>query len=502
MATTAAATPAFTITRLGGNDRYATAAVIATASFPAGAKTVVIATGENFPDALAGNYLAGQRGGPVLLTMAATVPAPTLTALMTLKAKNVLLLGGTGAISQAVENALNATASTNADGGNLVVQRLFGPTRYDTMREIAINPGAAAVGSIAGRRTAIIATGENFADAVSLGPVSWANKLPVILTQPDNLVAQASSTLTALGIQQVLIAGGPVAINASVETAINAMGVTTLQRFGGTDRSDTSRLAANYAIDTLGFKNSHFNIATGAPVLGGVDALAGGSHGGAEDPTVILLTNDTANPGAVLTFATARAATLTSAHAFGLDGALQQVMLDNITNAARGLVPNPGNFNVTPAGNLVRTNSSVGSGTPTDTQGDTTLTFTNLTGTVDEVLIPCAAYRPVLNKFSNSNNNLIADRTNLAGGPPIDISGTPAILGSVNGSTVGIIVPSDYANNVVIPASGTLTVVITNTFDLNPGADSPCVRVLVFNDVNNNDALDSTTEGPASAIEN
>ncbi len=503
MATTAEATPSFTITRLGSNDRYSTAATIALQSFPGGAETVVVATGENFPDALAANYLAGQRNGPVLLTQASTIPPSLLSALQTLKTRNVLLVGGTTVVAQSVENTLNATASTNAAGGNLVVQRLFGTTRYDTMREIVTNPAAAAVGTIGGRRTAILATGENFADAVSLGSVAWANKFPIILTQPDNLVAQATQAMTALGIQQVLIAGGLVAINASVESAVNAAGVTTLQRFAGTDRSDTSRLAANYAIDTLGFKNSHVNIATGAPVLGGVDALAGGSHGGAEDPTVVLLTNTTADPGALIAFATARASTLTSAHAFGLDGALQQSLLDAFTTAARGLAPSPGNFNVTPGGNLVRTNSSVGTGLASDTQGDTTLTFRNLTGTVDVVLIPCNAYRPAINAFSNSNNNLIADRTNLAGGPAIDLAGTPAQISSVNGSAAGIVLPgADYANNVVVPAGGTLTVVITNLFDLNPGADSPCVRVLVFNDVNNNDALDTTNAGPAPATEN
>lgn len=498
MATTAEAVPSFTFTRLGGNDRYATAAIIATSSFPGGATTVVVATGDNFPDALAGNYIAGQRNAPVLLTQQAAVPASTLAALQTLRAKNVVLLGGLTAVSQAVENTLNATPSANAAGGNISVVRLAGPTRYDTMREVALNPGAAAVGTIGGRRTAIIATGENFADAVSLGPVSWANKLPIILTQPDTLLPQASSTLTALGIQQVLIAGGPVAISSAVESAINAMGVTTLQRFAGADRSETSRLAADYAINSLGFKNSHFNLASGDPALGGADALAGGSHGGAEDPTVILLTRTASDPGAAVAFAAARAATLTSGHAFGLELALSPSLLDAVTNAARGIAP--GGFNVTPGGNLVRTNSSVGQGTPTDQQGDTTLTFGGLSGTVDVVLIPCDAYRPSINRFANSNDNNIADRTGLAGFPAIDQATTSAQISSVNGSSAGVVLPAaNYANNVAT-SGGNLTVVVTNLFDLNPGADVPCVRVLVFNDANNNNALNVNTDGTATEV--
>jgi putative cell wall-binding protein len=333
----ASALPSFSFTRLAGADRYDTARVIAVNSFPSGADTAVIATGTNYPDALAGNYLAGTLGAPILLTTpSAPVPAPTLEALRTLRTRNVVLLGQTTAVSQAVQDALASTTSTNAAGGNLNVTRIGGATRYDTMRAIVGSPPAGGIGTTGGRRTAIVASGENFPDALALGPVSWALRFPTILTTPNSLSPQATDALTALGIQQVLIAGGPLAVSAATEASINALNVTTLNRFAGADRSHTSRLAADFAINTFGFKTTHFNLATGDDAKLGVDALAGGPHGGKEDPTVNLITNSRTDPGRVVDFARDRASTLTDAHALGGVEVLSNEILLAIAGAAQG----------------------------------------------------------------------------------------------------------------------------------------------------------------------
>ena len=368
----ASALPNFSFTRLAGADRYDTARVIAVSSFPNGAETAVIATGSNYPDALAGNYLAGTLGAPILLTTpSAPVPAPTLDALRTLRTRNVVLLGQTTAVSQAVQDALAGTASTNAAGGNLNVTRIGGATRYDTMRAIVGSPPAAGIGTTGGRRTAIIASGENFPDALSLGPVSWALRFPTILTTPNSLSPQAADALTALGIQQVLIAGGPLAVSAATEASIGALSVTTLRRFAGDDRSHTSRLAADFAINTFGFKTTHFNLATGDDAKLGVDALAGGPHGGKEDPTVNLITNSSTDPGRVVDFARDRASTLTDAHALGGVEVLSGGILLAISNAAQTApaTPAPTITAISP------TSASESGGT------GFTLTGSNLTGT-------------------------------------------------------------------------------------------------------------------------
>src|SRR5690348_13227307 len=61
--------------RLSGSDRYGTAATVATAKFTGGVDTVIMASGANFPDALAGAFLAGQSGpAGILLTAPDQLP--------------------------------------------------------------------------------------------------------------------------------------------------------------------------------------------------------------------------------------------------------------------------------------------------------------------------------------------------------------------------------------------------------------------------------------------
>ena len=70
------------VQRIGGADRYATAALIAAETvraWPSAASTApcLVATGENFPDALAASPLAAAKGRPILLTRGAALPAVT-----------------------------------------------------------------------------------------------------------------------------------------------------------------------------------------------------------------------------------------------------------------------------------------------------------------------------------------------------------------------------------------------------------------------------------------
>lgn len=322
-------------TRLAGSDRYATAAAVAHYAFSCGASTAIIATGDNFPDALAGSYLAGSQAAPILLTTtSAPVPQPTLDALSTLKVKNVILLGGYDAISPNVQAQLAATpSSAPSQSGNLTVSRIAGPNRYDTMGQVAARPGVAHVGTVGGKRTAVIADGLNFPDALSAGPISYRSAFPVILTDPDGLTPEAAQALTGLSIQQVLVEGGTAAVSANVEHAINAMGIPTLQRFEGRDRSMTSQLTADYAATYLGYSPTHFDVATGLQALGGADSLSGGPLGGVSAaPQLITLSAD--NPGHVTVFAQEHCRTEVSGVALGGTNALSDASLSATASAA------------------------------------------------------------------------------------------------------------------------------------------------------------------------
>jgi len=90
--------------RLAGPDRYATAAAISAANYPPGVP-VFLATGLNFPDALAGAALAGHLGGPLLLVTRDTIPAATATELARLAPSSITILGSTGVVGYDVAHA-------------------------------------------------------------------------------------------------------------------------------------------------------------------------------------------------------------------------------------------------------------------------------------------------------------------------------------------------------------------------------------------------------------
>lgn len=97
----------YAVVRRAGPDRAATAAILARAAFPDGATVALLTTGTDFPDALAAAPLAAERGGPILLVGEDDVPEPTMTTLEELGVEEILLLGGTAAVSEGVEEQLS-----------------------------------------------------------------------------------------------------------------------------------------------------------------------------------------------------------------------------------------------------------------------------------------------------------------------------------------------------------------------------------------------------------
>jgi putative cell wall-binding protein len=102
-----AAFPTVVVDRWMGGNRYATAVDIADKSGLSFA-AVGIATGENFPDALAGGVMQGKLGSVVLLTPTAALAPDTSAALVSNKAvvTTVRYLGSTGAVSNAVRDSI------------------------------------------------------------------------------------------------------------------------------------------------------------------------------------------------------------------------------------------------------------------------------------------------------------------------------------------------------------------------------------------------------------
>ncbi len=367
----ASATTGFHFDRIKGqapnNDRYGTSAQIAEKTFPNGVNTIIVANGESghFPDSLTGNFLAGSYkagnstgNAPVLETRTNKIPSVIQGAITKLKPQKAYIIGGQGVVSSSVANDLQ--------GQGINVTRLGGSDRFDTMQDVDESSNTM-VGSLNGKKTAIVADGLHFADALAGGPIAYNNHFPVVLVRPHALVSQAKDVLQKLGIQQVVIAGGYDVVGKDVEASINNdLHISTVFRANGANRSGTSAKLADFALGSLGFKNDHLDVATGQPSLDGVDALSAAPHTAVQDAVPLLITKNRHQPDQVNAYAKAHCSTLTDGDIFGGTGAVNDAAEAEMTTAAQSCAANVGhtiklsNDKVQPGGSLTGTIANPG----------------------------------------------------------------------------------------------------------------------------------------------
>lgn len=257
-------------TEVQGTDRYATAVNASKAGF-ASATTVVVATGETFPDAMGGAALAGAVHGPILLTKSDSVSKAVIDEIGRLGATKVYVLGGTPAVSAAAFSQLDDLASVEAT-------RVSGADRYATALAVADETIKVLGGSYGG--AAVMATGVNFPDALGSSPLMYAKGMPLVL------VDSAGNFTLPTGVTKVTIVGGTTVVPASVESAL---GTKFDSRIAGGDRYATGAAVAQYGV-SKGLKWDGVGIATGENFP---DALSAGPLLGSKG-SVMLLTR-TAN---------------------------------------------------------------------------------------------------------------------------------------------------------------------------------------------------------------
>ena len=210
------------VVRLYGAGRYETGYAVADALKEALGvekfEAVVVATGKNFADALAGSYLAVEKNAPILLTNGKDDNVAELHAYIAanvVEGGKVYILGGEGAVPATVDAI---------DGYDVV--RLFGDSRYDTNLEILAEAGV-------NGDSIIVATGKTFADSLSAS----AAKLPILLVKPNATLNDAQKAVLA-GMKNIYIVGGEGAVSAEYEAELAAFGTVT--RVYGDSRYDTS----------------------------------------------------------------------------------------------------------------------------------------------------------------------------------------------------------------------------------------------------------------------
>jgi putative cell wall-binding protein len=198
------------VTRVFGPDRYATAAAVA-GTYPSGVPTVYVASGADFPDALAAAAVGAARDEPVLLTRAGSLPDVTAKAIADLAPAKIVIMGGIGSVSAAVETQLRGL-------GSATVTRLAGADRYAT--------AALAAGLLPTATSAYVASGAAFPDALAGAALAGHLGAPVLLTKATSLPAVTGDVLTSMRPASIWVLGGSGAVSNAVATTLGGYIVT------------------------------------------------------------------------------------------------------------------------------------------------------------------------------------------------------------------------------------------------------------------------------------
>ena len=249
--TTTPSTPAEqqkTTTRVAGADRIQTSVEVSKKYYES-AETVIIANYEQFADSLSASALSKALKAPILLVQKDQLDSVVAQEIKRLGAKNVIVIGG----EKSIDKTKDSLSQYN-------VRTIAGANRYETSAKIAQE-----VIKLTGTKKAVIASGEVFADALTVAPLANKNNMPILLVQQNNIPEEAKEVLKQ--IEEVIIVGGEKTISKEVENKL-----PNPTRIAGANRYETAKKIYEY-----GFKDrKEVNIANGTVpadslVIGSID---------------------------------------------------------------------------------------------------------------------------------------------------------------------------------------------------------------------------------------
>ena len=218
------------VERVAGKNRVHTAINTSNRFFKK-SKYVIIADSGNYPDALTATVLAHVLDAPILLNNTRYLEDDVAREIVRLGASEVIIVGGHKSISENVKSQL---AKYDANK----VQRIWGRDRYVTSSELAYE-----IERLTGKvNKAIIASGENFPDALATAPLGSKEIAPILLVTRNQMDKKVSKALKDLNINKVYVAGGQNSVSKKLEAQLPQV----IRRFSGQDRYETAILVASY----------------------------------------------------------------------------------------------------------------------------------------------------------------------------------------------------------------------------------------------------------------
>lgn len=264
------------VTSLIGSDRYDTAVRLSKGQFST-ANTIMIANGAALADGLAATPLATYKKAPLLLTEVNTLPEITKNEIKRLGAKNAIIVGGSGVVSDKVIGQLKSLGITT-------VERLGGATRYETSLKIAqyIDKNCYDISKV------VISNGYGEADALSIASAAGRDKMAILLVDRDSIPTNVYNWIKGEALENAYIIGGTGVVSDSVLNKVNGVTKANIanNRLGGKNRFVTNAMVIDKFYGNVMNKTY---IAKGWELI---DALAAGPAAAANGSPVILADSD------------------------------------------------------------------------------------------------------------------------------------------------------------------------------------------------------------------
>jgi minor extracellular protease Epr len=252
------------VQRLAGKNRFEVAVNVAEKGFAGDetSNTVILSYYNAFADALSASPLAYKHNAPILLTHSDRLTAETKAEITKLAPEQVVIVGGTGSVSNQVFNEVDSLVDK--------VRRIGGKDRFEVSYNIA--------SEITGTDTIVVANGLNFPDALAIAPFAAKHQYPILLTRPTQWPSQMNGLIA--GKENSIVVGG----NASVgDNVLNQL--PNARRIGGKDRYEV----ATNIVRQLNLPADQAFIATG---LSFADALTGSVLAAKESAPLLLTRKD------------------------------------------------------------------------------------------------------------------------------------------------------------------------------------------------------------------
>lgn len=222
----------YVVSRIYGKDRIDTSIQIAK-SYIKKSEFAILANQNNFPDSLSATVLSKKYNAPILLTDSIKADKSLIQEIKRLQTKYFVKIGGEKSISNEVAIQLLPEKSK--------VKSYKGADRYATNAEI--------IKEFNDSDTCIIASGENFADSLSIGAFATKNGYPIVLVQKDKINDVTKQALKDSKIKKCYIVGGENSVSKSLEKELPQV----IERIAGNDRYETSlKIADKFYKDSQG----------------------------------------------------------------------------------------------------------------------------------------------------------------------------------------------------------------------------------------------------------